>query len=148
MTYFSFQVQPHIRANFAAHPWGFVFPALGLAGLAGARLWSSASGSARDELRAFLGSCAYLAGMLTSAAFGLFPIVLPARANPAYSLTIDNAKAGDYGLKIGLAWWVIGMALAASYFVFVYRYFAGKASAEPQDQGGQGAYPPTTGQQH
>lgn len=44
-------------------------------------------------------------------------LVLPAR-NPAYSLTVTSTKAGIYGLKIGLVWWVIGMMLAAGYFTF------------------------------
>ena len=42
-----------------------------------------------------------------------------------------------YGLKIGLIWWVIGMALATVYFVYVYRSFAGKVSETP-DSPGQG----------
>jgi cytochrome bd-type quinol oxidase subunit 2 len=41
-------------------------------------------------------------------------------------LTVANAKAGDYGLKIGLAWWVIGILLVTVYFAVVYRSFAGK----------------------
>src|SRR5208282_110677 len=48
--------------------------------------------------------------------FGVYPMVLPAR-NPAFKLTVQNAKAADYGLKNGLIWWVIGMALATVYFV-------------------------------
>jgi cytochrome d ubiquinol oxidase subunit II len=52
-------------------------------------------------------------------------MVLPAR-NPLYSLTVQNAKAGDYGLKVGLIWWTLGILLAASYFIFVYRSFSGK----------------------
>ncbi len=55
--------------------------------------------------------------MLTSVVFGLYPLVLPASTNPAYSLTVDNAKAGDYGLRIGLAWWIIGMILVAGYTI-------------------------------
>ncbi len=140
ITYCSFAVQPHIGVNFSTHPWGLVFPVLALAGLAGARWWTSPSAPAAGEIRAFLSSCAYLAGMLTSAAFGLFPILLPARSNPAYSLTIENAKAGEYGLKIGMIWWFIGIALVTTYFIFVYRYFAGKASPSSQDQDGHGAY--------
>ena len=72
-----------------------------------------------------MASCAYLAGMLTSVVFGVYPMVLPAR-NPVYSLTVETAKAGAYGLKIGLIWWVLGMMLAAGYFTYVYRSFAGK----------------------
>jgi cytochrome d ubiquinol oxidase subunit II len=134
ITYFSFQLQPHILANFLTHPWGFVFPTLAIGGLAGARWWTSPNQAAAGELRAFLSSCAYLAGMLTSVAFGLFPLVLPARGNSAYSLTIENAKAGEYGLKVGLVWWVIGTALASAYFVFVYRHFSGKTTTTDQAQ--------------
>ena len=64
--------------------------------------------------------------MLTSAAFGVFPYVLPARPDPALSLTIHNAATAGYGLKVALAWWIPGMILALGYFVFVYRHFAGK----------------------
>jgi cytochrome d ubiquinol oxidase subunit II len=66
--------------------------------------------------------------------FGVYPMVLPAR-NPEYSLTIDTAKAGAYGLKIGLIWWVFGMMLATGYFVLVYRSFAGKVAAGQSESG-------------
>jgi cytochrome d ubiquinol oxidase subunit II len=48
---------------------------------------------------------------------------------------VDGAAAGGYGLKVGLAWWVIGMALATGYFVFVYRSFAGKVVVEKDGHG-------------
>jgi cytochrome bd ubiquinol oxidase subunit II len=117
----TFRVQPQVLANFARWPWGVVFPLLAAAGLVAAKIRIAK----RREHGAFLASCAYLAGVLTSVVFGLYPTVLPAR-NPAYSLTASNAKAGAYGLKIGLIWWFIGILLAAGYFSFVYRSFAGK----------------------
>ena len=46
-----------------------------------------------------------------------------------FSLTIANSKAADYGLKIGLIWWVIGMALVTVYMIYVYRNVSGKVSA-------------------
>jgi cytochrome d ubiquinol oxidase subunit II len=121
VTVATFSVQPQVPANLAARPWGYVFPLLALLGLVATRLYL-----ARSEVRAFLASCAYLAGMLTSAGFGLYPLVLPASTGPERSLTVFNAKAADYGLKIGLAWWVIGIALVCGYFVFTYRRFSGK----------------------
>jgi len=45
-------------------------------------------------------------------------------------LTVYNAKAADYGLRVGLVWWIIGMGLASAYFVYVYRRFAGKVKLE------------------
>ena len=127
ITVATFRIQPQVPANLAAHPWGYVFPAIAVLGL----LATMALTRAGRDLQAFLASSAYLAGMLASAAFGLYPNVLPGR-NPIYSLTIDNAKAADYGLKIGLVWWTIGMALAAGYFVFTYRRFAGKVRLEEE----------------
>jgi cytochrome d ubiquinol oxidase subunit II len=85
-------------------------------------------------LNAFLASCAYLLGMLTSVVFGVYPMVLPAR-NAAFALTVENAKAPNYGLKIGLIWWLIGTALATLYFFHVYRSFAGKVSSESDAHG-------------
>jgi cytochrome bd-type quinol oxidase subunit 2 len=55
-------------------------------------------------------------------------MVLPARDH-RYDLTIHNAKAGAYGLKVGLIWWIIGMILTTGYFIYVYRTFAGKIAA-------------------
>jgi cytochrome d ubiquinol oxidase subunit II len=119
----TFSVQPNVKQNFLRYPWGIVFPLLAIAGAAGVKFELFRE---RDR-NAFFASCTYLSGMLTSVVFGLYPMVLPAR-NPAYSLTVNNAKAGLYGLKIGLIWWVIGMILAAGYFRFVYRSFAGKVT--------------------
>jgi len=44
----------------------------------------------------------------------------------ANSLTIANASAAPYGLRIGLAWFIPGMVLTGLYFRFAYRSFAGK----------------------
>jgi len=125
LTPVTFRVQPQVLANFRTLPAGYVLPALAIAGLAGVQFELRRS----SELHAFLASCAYLLGMLTSVVFGVYPMVLPAR-NPLYSLTVTNAKAGVYGLKIGLVWWAIGISLAAGYFIYVYRTFAGKVATD------------------
>jgi len=125
VTAVTFRVQPQVKVNLTTWPWGFAFVVLAIAGIAGVQFELIR----RDERKAFFASCAYLAGMLTSVVFGLYPMVLPAR-NPVYSLTVTSAKAGDYGLKVGLVWWVIGMILAAGYFTFVYRSFGGKVGVE------------------
>ena len=130
ITGITFRVQPQVLANFSTRPWGLVFPLLAVTGLAGVVFELRK----RSEPRAFLASCAYLTGMLTSVVFGVYPMVLPAR-NPLYSLTVTNTKAGNYGLKIGLVWWVLGMILAAGYFTFVYRRFAGKVAVDKDSHG-------------
>lgn len=124
LTVVTFRIQPHVPANFKTWPVGYILPALAIAGLAGVQFELRQ----RRELNAFLASCAYLLGMLTSVVFGVYPLVLPAR-DRIHDLTITNAKAGAYGLKIGLIWWVIGILLASGYFIYVYRTFAGKIGA-------------------
>ena len=126
VTTLTMSVQPMVQAHLKEHPWGYVFPSLAVAGL----LSILASGTNRRNLLGFLGSCAYIVGMLTSAAFGVFPDVLPARPDATLSLTIYNTATRAYGLRVGLAWWIPGMILALGYVVFVYRHFAGKARLE------------------
>jgi cytochrome d ubiquinol oxidase subunit II len=125
VTAVTFNIQAQVKENLITYPWIMIFPLLAVAGLTGIQFEIVK----RDERKAFLASCAFLAGMLTSVISGLYPMVLPAR-NPIYSLTVASAKAADYGLKIGLIWWLFGIALATGYFVFAYRNFAGKVSLE------------------
>jgi len=117
----TYGLRPTMFSNFHNAPLGLVFPALVVAGLASVG-WFSRRG---QDGAAFFASGAFLLGLLASAAFGLYPNVLPA-VKPAYSLTIHNAAAGHYGLVIGLIWWLIGMLLAATYFILTYRLFRGK----------------------
>ena len=124
----SFAVQPKLAESFRERPWGVLFPLIALAGLAGMR-WYAVR---RAELHAFLASCAYLAGMLTATVFGLYPWVLPAGPDASLSLTVFDAATADYGLRVGLLWFVPGMLLVTGYFVFAYRSFAGKVSLEDE----------------
>jgi len=126
VTILTMRVQPQVEANLSAHPWGYVFPLVAVGGL----LAVPGRGHGRRPRMGFLGSCAYLIGMLTSAAFGVFPYVLPARPETGLGLTIYNSAAGSYGLWVGLIWYIPGMVLALGYFVFVYRHFAGKVRME------------------
>ena len=122
ITWASFRIQPVLSQSFAAHPWGYIFPLLAVLGLAGMRFTAG--------VKSFLSSSLYIVGMLTSAAFGVYPYVLPSNTNPQLGLTIYNAAAAPYGLKVGLMWFIPGMLLATGYFVYVYRNFAGKVSPE------------------
>lgn len=122
VTLLTFRLQPQVPGNLAVRPWGYVFPALAVAGLLGVRWFVSR----RAEARAFLASSAYLVGMLCSAAFGLYPYVLPSVGDPALGLTVETAAAAEHGLRIGLGWWIPGLLLVIAYFVFTYRQFAGK----------------------
>jgi len=118
----TWRVQPLVPANLSKYSWGYVFPALALVALAGIPLFR-ARGSDRG---AFCASTLYLAGMLASATFGIFPYVMPSNGDPRNGLTIYNSVAGAYGLQVGLSWWLPGMALAVFYTIFVHLKFSGK----------------------
>jgi cytochrome bd ubiquinol oxidase subunit II len=126
LTLASFGIQPRLQASFAARPWGWMFPLLAIVALLA--VW--VMNRRMQERAAFLASSLFLAGMLVSAAFGLYPCVLPSNGDPAHSLTIANASAAQYGLRIGLVWFIPGMLLAAFYFRYAYRSFAGKVGVE------------------
>jgi len=121
VTIATFSVQPLISMSFFSRPWGFIFPLIALVGLIGMSYFNIRQ---RDSA-AFFSSGAFITGMLASAAFGLYPDVLPA-VNPAYSLTIQNASASLYAQTVGLVWWSIGIVLAIIYFIITYRLFWGK----------------------
>jgi len=120
-TVVTFWLRPGMLARFGEHPVGLLCPALALGGLAAVALMQRRG---RDGW-ALIASGTYIAGMMTSTAFGLFPAILPA-VDPAYSLTIYNTASPRYGLVVGLVWWSIGMVLAAFYFILIYTLFRGK----------------------
>lgn len=123
--------RPEVLDNFRDHPIGLLIPVVVVFALTGMFACSRKG----DDRKAFVCSCVYLASMLAGAAFGLYPNLLPARNDPAHSLTIYNSASGQHGLSYGLIWWAIGMALAVTYFVIVYRMFRGKVTATASGYG-------------
>jgi len=128
VTILTFRVQPHVPERLRAEPLGYAFPALALVGLVSS-LWMRRRG--RDA-GAFLGSVAFLAGMLLSVAFGLYPLMLPAVGDAAASLTVHNAAGPVHGMRVALFWWIPGMALVATYTVTIYRGMRGKVEVEEE----------------
>ena len=116
-------IRPELTANYQKAPALYLIPALVAASAIGMR-------AMRGERAAFLCSCAYLVFMLLGAAAAIYPNLLLASGDSAFNITIYNAHAGDHALRVGLIWWTLGMVIAIGYFVFVYRMFAGKVSAE------------------
>jgi cytochrome d ubiquinol oxidase subunit II len=89
----------------------------------------------RWELRAFLGSCLYLASMLVGAAAGLYPVLLPSVGPVGKSITIDRALAGPHAVRVGLVWWTFGILLAVIYSITVYWLFRGKVPEHAEGYG-------------
>ena len=86
----------------------------------------------RRGLVAFLGSSAYITGILGATASMMFPVLLRATADPALSITAQAAASPAGGLRIALAWFSVGAPLALAYFVTLHRLHRGKV-APPED---------------
>ncbi|MBT8396661.1 MAG: cytochrome d ubiquinol oxidase subunit II [Gemmatimonadetes bacterium] len=128
VTALTFRVQPQVAERMNGNPVSYLLPLAALGGLLASRLFLAR----KKELPAFLGSAAFLAFMLLSVVFSLYPTVLPAAGDPAASLTIFNASGPPYSLRVALFWWIPGMILVAFYTTFIYRQMAGKVRLDPE----------------
>jgi cytochrome bd ubiquinol oxidase subunit II len=119
-------IRPGVLDNYKHHAVGFLIPVLVFGSLA-----VMMHGILKHaEKMAFVASALYIVGMLVGAAFGLYPVVLPASTDPALNLTIYNTAAGEHGLAVGFTWWILGMVLALGYFTLLFRMFKGKVKLE------------------
>jgi cytochrome d ubiquinol oxidase subunit II len=113
----TYAVRHTMLTNLWHQPWRLVFPVFTAAMLVAIPVLQR-----RENWgRAFLASSLFIAGLLATVAASLYPNVLPARSGHPFSLTVDNAAAGHRGLVVATVWWSIGITLAVTYFVVVYR---------------------------
>jgi cytochrome d ubiquinol oxidase subunit II len=119
-------VRPELFQHLLSRPvaWLAVFVALSGAGV----LASSRRGQL--DARAFLGSCALLAGVLASAGAALFPVFLRSTLSPSFDLDALHQPRNSIAMKFALGWWPFAFALAVSYFVNVFRANRGRVSPE------------------
>lgn len=119
-------VMPHLQVEYATTPWGFIFPAIAIAGLVGARVLNRTE----QAIRAFGCSCLYVASMIASVMFGMYPYLLLSNTDPSLGVTISNGATSRHALAVGLAWFIPGMILVAIYFAFAYRDLYEKVEIE------------------
>lgn len=124
-------VRPDLLARAMQNPCWW----LGLLLVSAAAITLISSLAARREMCAFVGSNLLLAALPATGAAAIFPIVLHSTLAPDNSLTLYDVAAGPKSLVIAAIWWPIGFALAAAYFVFVSRLYAGKVSVKRDNQG-------------
>jgi cytochrome d ubiquinol oxidase subunit II len=115
-------VQPNLRLNYVAHPVGYILPVGGAIALVASLVFRRR----RLDVPAFATSSLFIVAMLGSIAWGCYPNILIATTEPAYSLTVFNASAGEYGLRVGLVWFLIGFVLVIAYQIYAHRCFWGK----------------------
>jgi cytochrome bd-type quinol oxidase subunit 2 len=91
--------------------------------------------STRREMRAFVGSNFLLVGLLATGSAAIFPVMLHSTLAPENSVTAYAVASGPSALRLASIWWPVGFALAATYFVFISRRYAGKVSVQRDTQG-------------
>jgi cytochrome d ubiquinol oxidase subunit II len=124
-------IRPSLLDNYRQAPALNAIPALVAVSLIG--IWNRLRSG--DERGAFLSSCAYLVFMLVGAAAAVYPNLLLSVTDPKLNITVYNAHSGEHSLAVGLIWWSFGMLVAIGYFVFVYRMFRGKITADSDGHG-------------
>jgi cytochrome d ubiquinol oxidase subunit II len=89
----------------------------------------------KRPLTAFLGSCAFLLGILATTAACVWPVMLRSTIDPAHSLTALNSASSTGSLRAGLWWWLLGFPLALAYIAFLFRLHRGKVVAARDGEG-------------
>lgn len=115
-------VKPFPLNNLIDHAWLWIFPLIAAVGLIG-QFWIHKF--TKDGM-GFLFSCLFILGSFASTVASLFPNVLPSTNSVNPSLTIYNVAAHEYGLSVGMYWFIIAFILVIIYFIIQFRVFKGK----------------------
>jgi cytochrome d ubiquinol oxidase subunit II len=123
-------VNPMISSASVGRPLVVLFTAVLLAGAA-----AIVVGLARSrQLLAFLGSGAFILGLLAASAASVWPMMLPSTVQPAFSLTALNSASGSSTLRTGLGWWLLGFPIAVGYLVLLFRIHRGRVRAAAEGE--------------
>ncbi|MGK5029611.1 cytochrome d ubiquinol oxidase subunit II [Janthinobacterium sp. MDT1-19] len=112
--------------NFAAHPWTWIAPAVGLLG----PLLAFAFLRARREVPALLASAASIAGIILSVGAAMFPFILPSSIDPRASLTVWDSSSSHMTLFIMLVVTAVFIPLIVAYTTWVYKVLWGKVDGK------------------
>ena len=130
-SYATSAVNPDIFHRLPQAPLGWVASLIFLAGLGLVFV-----GLKRERfLLAFLGSGAFILGILAASAACVYPVMLKSTVDPKFDLTALNAAVGTHGLRAGLVWWLIGFPIAVAYLAFLFRFHRGKVKAAAEGEG-------------
>ena len=115
-------VRPELFHGIARRPPAWLLVACIVAGVA-----AIVDGTRRGrEVRAFLGGCAFIVGLLAAGAVAIFPVMLHSTFPDRPAATAYEGAAAAHGLGLALVWWPLALALSLAYAFFVLRHFAGK----------------------
>lgn len=113
-------------ANYAAAPWAWFAPVLGLAGTLFAMLLA---GRGKGFVAVFMSSLA-IAGIILTFGFSTYPFLLPSSLEPNASLTIFDASASHFTLWIMLLISAVFLPIIIAYTSWVYSVMRGKVTTD------------------
>lgn len=120
-------------ANYRAHSWLYLAPALGFAGA----LIALVGMRARMPAATFLASAVSVLGVISTVGVSMFPFILPSSADPKSSLTVWDASSSHQTLFIMLVVAVIFLPIIFLYTGWVYRTLWGRVDeASVNDKNG------------
>ncbi len=88
-----------------------------------------------EHLLAFMGSGAFILGILAATAAIVYSVMLNSTLDSAFDLTALNSSVVHLGLREGLTWWVIGFPAAIGYVIFQFRFPRGRVKAAAEGEG-------------
>jgi cytochrome bd ubiquinol oxidase subunit II len=112
-------------ANYGAHPWMVIAPALGLLAPLVALLWTKAG---RCGL-AFIASALGIFGIIATAGVSLFPFLMPSDIAPGASLTVWDASSSRLTLFVMLLATLIFLPIVLIYTAIAFRTLRGVVTA-------------------
>lgn len=119
---------PTSMRNFGDYPVLWVVPLLNIMAIINIPM----AIKRQKPLYAFASSCATITALVLLFGAAIFPDLLPATNNPAYSISIYNGASSLLTQKIGLIIVAIGMPMVISYTILIYWTFRGKVELDDQ----------------
>ncbi|WP_312439930.1 cytochrome d ubiquinol oxidase subunit II [Janthinobacterium sp.] len=123
-------------ANYAAHPWTWAAPVLGLA----APLLAFVCLRLRRAVPALLASALGIAAIILSVGASMFPFILPSSLAARASLTVWDSSSSHMTLFIMLVATTIFIPIIVAYTSWVYKVLWGKVDGQAIEDGSGHAY--------
>ena len=127
-TWATYIVNPAMLQAVPGRPFAWLMTLLAAAGLVAALR----HGARRRPLAAFIGSSAFIAGMIAATAASLYPVMLRAIPDTSRSILATNGGNTPQGMRIALGWWAAGFPLVIVWFAILFRIHRGKATVAPE----------------
>ncbi len=122
LTMYTLVEVPHVTRNFREHGWLWVVPLLNVLAIANI----PRAMYLRRPFYAFVSSGATIAALAFLFAAAIYPHLVPGTIDPAWSVSIYNARSSETTLRIMLLIAIIGIPCVLTYTVLVYWIFRGK----------------------